>query len=167
MIKVWSQFFESLTIPGIKIDEFIAGVETASKQHKNVLAMFFNTYESYVDLSDPQKHIFKINDLTGDILNNGRIQFSAMIFGQEEMEKVIKNNIANLSMAEFYSNIPNQLNIFGVDIKPISFINKDDLKFSFENILTVKELVRIITSVSNGYFYVGEKDGYHIWRKNL
>jgi len=167
MIKDWSQYFESLTIPGLKMDDFVKGIQPAGKQHKNILSMHFNTYENYVDLSDPQKHIFKVNDLTGDILNNGRVQFNAMIFGKEEIETTIRDNIVTLSMAEFYSNLPNQLNIFGVDIKPISFINKDDLKYSFENILTIDELKRIITSVSDGFFFVGERDGYYIWRKNI
>ena len=167
MIKDWGQYFESLVIPGIKIDEFIKGTQPAGKPQKNLLAVYFNTYENYVDLSDPEKHIFKVNDLTGDILNNGRVQFNVMIFGKDELETTIKSNIADLSIAEFYSNMPNQLNIFGVNIKPISFINKDDLKYSFENILTIEELKRIITSVSGGYFFVGERDGYYIWRKNM
>lgn len=167
MIKNWVQYFESLTIPGLKIDDFVKGVQKANNQHKNILSAHFNTYEKYVDLTDPQKHIFKVNDLTGDILNNGRVQFNAMIFGKEELETIVRDNIVNLSMSEFYSNLPNQLNIFGVDIKPISFINKEDLKYSFENILTIDELKRIITSVSSGFFFVGERDGYYIWRKNL
>ena len=67
-------------------------------------------------------------------------------------------------MNEFYSNLPNNINIFGIDIKPISFINKDDLKFTFGNILTIDELKKIIT-ITSGYNYVGEKDGYFIWKK--
>jgi hypothetical protein len=166
MIRNWTQYFESLIIPGLKLDEFLNGLEPAGAAHKNVLAIFFNTYENYVDIDDPQKHIFKVNDLTGDILNNGRVQFSALIYGKQELETVVRNNIVNLSMNEFYSNLPNNINIFGIDIKPVSFIDKEALKFSFENLLTLDELERIITSVS-GYSMVGEKDGYYIWRKNL
>lgn len=166
MIKTWNKYFESLVIPGLKLDEFVNGLEPAGNAHKNIVSIYFNTYENYVDVDDPQKHIFKVNDLTGDILNNGRVQFSAMIFGKKELEGVIRNNIVNLSMNEFYSNLPNSLNIFGIDLKPISFINKEDLKFSFENLLTIEELQRIITSVS-GYSFSGERDGYYIWRKNI
>lgn len=166
MVKTWNKYFESLIIPGLKLDEFVNGLQPAGKAHKNVLSIFFNTYENYVDVDDAKKHIFKINDLTGDILNNGRVQFNAMIFGKEELETVIRGNIVNLAMNEFYSNLPNNINIFGIDIKPISFVHKDDLKFSFENLLTIEELERIITSVS-GYSLSGEKDGYYIWRKNL
>jgi len=165
-VKNWSKYFESLVIPGLKIDEFLNGLEPAGKAHKNILSIFFNTYENYVDLDDPQKHIFKVNDLTGDILGNGRVQFNAMVFGKQELETIIRNNIVNLAMIEFYSNLPNNINIYGIDIKPISFIHKDDLKFTFENMLTIDELKRIVTAVS-GYTFSGERDGYFIWRKNL
>lgn len=164
MVKTWNNFFESLNIPSLKMDELIQGITSAGKSHKNILSMYFNTYENYVDIDNDLKHTFKINDLTGDILNNGRVQFFAMIFGKQEIEHIIKNNIVNISMNEFYSNLPNNINIFGIDIKPISFINKEDLRFTFENILTMDELQRIITYVS-GYSYVGEKDGYLIWKK--
>lgn len=166
MVKNWSKYFESLVIPGLKLEDFVGGVEPAGKAHKNILSIFFNTYENYVDIDDPQKHIFKVNDLTGDILNNGRVQFNAIVFGKQELESVVRNNIVNLAMNEFYNNLPNNINIFGIDIKPISFIHKDDLKFSFENLLTIDELKRILTAVS-GYTFSGERDGYLIWRKNL
>jgi hypothetical protein len=165
-MKTWNKYFESLIIPGLKIDEFVQGIEPAGKGHKNIISIHFNTYENYVDVDDAKKHIFKVNDLTGDILNNGRVQFNVMVFGRQELETVIRNNIVNISMNEFYSNLPNNINIFGVDIKPVSFINKTDLKFSFENLLTIEELQRIITSVS-GYSVVGERDGYYMWRRNL
>jgi len=166
MIKNWTRYFESLVIPGLKLDEFLTGLEPAGKGHKNILSIFFNTYENYIDMDDPQKHVFKVNDLTGDILNNGRVQFNAMVFGKQELETTIRNNIVNLSMNEFYSNLPNNLNIFGIDIRPISFISKDELKFSFENLLTIDELKKIITAIS-GYTFSGERDGYYIWRKNI
>lgn len=166
MLRTWNKFFESLMIPGLKLDEFVNGIDAAGKAHKNILSIFFNTYENYIDIDDPQKHIFKVNDLTGDVLGNGRVQFNAMVFGKQELEGVIRNNIVNLALNEFYSNLPNNLNIFGIDIKPISFIHKDDLKFSFENLLTIDELKRIITGVSS-YIFSGERDGYFIWRKNI
>jgi hypothetical protein len=166
MLRTWNKYFESLMIPGLKIDDFLSGLEPAGKAHKNILSIFFNTYENYVDTDDPQKHIFKVNDLTGDILNNGRVQFKAMVFGKKELEGVIRNNIVNKSLEEFYSNFPNKLNIFGVELKPLSFINTEELQYTFENLLTIEELKRIITGVS-GYSFAGMRDGYFIWRKNL
>ena len=61
MIKNWNKYFESLIIPGLKLDEFLTGLQPAGKAHKNILSIYFNTYENYVDIDDVKKHIFKIN----------------------------------------------------------------------------------------------------------
>lgn len=163
-MRNWEQYFESIIIPGIKIDEFITDIAKADNGYKNVLASFYNTHEDYIDIEDAEKHIFKINDLTGDILNNNRVAFNVMVFEENQLEEKIKENITLLSMQEFYSNLPNMINIYGIDIKPISFINKEDLEYTIENAITIQETIRII-SQSSGYQYEGEKDGYHIWSK--
>jgi hypothetical protein len=165
-MKNWKQFNESFNIPGVRINEITVGLKPADKGHKNMIATYFNTFENYIDVEDAVKHIFKVNDLTGDILNSNRVQFRVLILGKQEIEETIKNNVSNLSISEFYTNLPNSLNIFGVNVKPVSFINKDDLKYTFDNILTTEELINIITMIS-GFQYKGEKDGYHIWTKQL
>lgn len=166
MLKSWKQFNESFNIPGIRLDEITVGLKEADKGHKTMIATYFNTFENYIDEEDAKKHLYKVNDLTGDILNSNRVQFRVLILGQQEIEETVKNNISNLSIAEFYSNLPNNLNIYGVNVKPISFINKEDLKYTFDNILTVDELKKIITVIS-GFQFKGEKDGYYIWTKQL
>ena len=166
MLKNWKQFNESFNIPGIRLDEITVGLKEADKGHKTMIATYFNTFENYIDEEDAKKHLYKVNDLTGDILNSNRVQFRVLILGQQEIEETVKNNISNLSIAEFYSNLPNNLNIYGVNIKPISFINKEDLKYTFENILTIDELKKIITVIS-GFQFKGGKDGYYIWTKQL
>lgn len=166
MVKNWKQFNESFNIPGIRLDEITVGLKEADKGHKTMIATYFNTFENYIDEEDAKKHLYKVNDLTGDILNSNRVQFRVLILGQQEIEETVKNNISNLSIAEFYSNLPNNLNIYGVNVKPISFINKEDLKYTFENILTIDELKKIITVIS-GFQFKGEKDGYYIWTKQL
>lgn len=163
-MKNWKQYFESIIIPGIKIDEFIKDINIADNKYKNILASFYNTYENYIDIEDKERHIFKINDLTGDILNNNRVAFNVMVFEENQLEENIKENITLLSMQEFYSNLPNMVNIYGIDIKPISFINKDDLEFTFRESITKKEIIRILSQASN-YKYEGNKDGYYIWSK--
>lgn len=161
-MRNWEQYFESIVIPGIKIDEFIMDLPPVNDSYKNVLAGFYNTYENYIDIEDANKHIFKINDLTGDILNNNRVAFNVMVFEENQIEEKIKDNITLLSMQEFYSNLPNMINIYGIDVKPISFVNKEDLEYTFQNAITKEEVIRIL-SQSSGYQYEGEKDGFHIW----
>jgi hypothetical protein len=166
MVKNWIQFNESFNIPGVRIDEITVGLKPADKGHKSMISSYFNTFENYIDDEDPQKHIYKINDLTGDILNSGRVQFRVLILGKEEIEETVKNNICNLSMSEFFQSLPTTLNIFGINLKPISFINKDDLKITFDNMLLIDELVKIISMISNFQFKT-EKDGYYLWTKQV
>ena len=166
MIKNWKQYNESFNIPGLRIKEITGGLKPADKGHKNMIATFFNTFENYIDVEDPVKHIFKVNDLTGDVLNSNRVQFRVLILGKQEIEETVRNNITNLSMIEFYDNLPDTLNIFGINMKPMSFLNKEDLKFTFNNALTVDEIIKIITMIS-GFQYKAEKDGYYMWTKQL
>jgi len=161
-MKNWEQYFESIVIPGIKVSEFLTEIEPADDSYKNIIASFFNTYEDYIDLEDSKNHIFKVNDLTGDILNNNRVAFNVMVLEENQMNEKIKENLVLLSMQELYSNLPNMLNIYGIDIKPISFINKEDLNYTFENMFTRQEIIRILSQSSN-YKYEGEKDGFNIW----
>ncbi len=129
MVKNWKQFNESFNIPGVRLDEITVGMKSADKGHKTMVATYFNTFENYIDDEDTKKHIYKVNDLTGDILNSGRVQFRVLILGKQEIEETVKNNISNLSMSEFYTNLPDSLDIYGIKLKPISFVNKEDLKF--------------------------------------
>ena len=166
MVKNWKQYNESFNIPGVKINEITVGLKPADKGHKAMIASYFNSFENYIDVEDAVKHIFKVNDLTGDILNSGRVQFRVLILGKQEIDETVKNNIANLCVSEFYSNLPNSLNIYGINMKPVSFINKEDLSFTFNNMMTTEEIVKIITMIS-GFEHKGEKDGYYIWIKKL
>jgi hypothetical protein len=166
MVKNWKQFNESFNIPGVRIEEITVGLKPADKGHKDMIASYFNTFENYIDDEDPQKHIYKINDLTGDILNSGRVQFRVLILGKQEIEETVKNNICNLSISEFYQSLPTTLNIYGINLKPISFINKEDLKGTFDGMLVIDELVKIITMISNFQFKT-EKEGYYIWTKKV
>lgn len=166
MVKNWKQFNESFNIPGVRIEEITVGLKPADKGHKAMIASYFNTFENYIDDEDSQKHIYKINDLTGDILNSGRVQFRVLILGKQEIEETVKNNICNLSISEFYQSLPTTLNIYGINLKPISFINKEDLKVTFDGMLVIDELVKIITMISNFQFKT-EKDGYYMWTKKV
>jgi hypothetical protein len=166
-MKNFDKYFESIVIPGIKIDDFIKNLQDSDDTYKNILATYYNTYDKYIDYEDKSKHIFKVNDLTGDILKNNRVVFKCMIFQNSELNENVKENITLLSLQEFYSNIPNNINIFGLDIKPLSFINKEDLEFTIRETMTLEEIIKIISKVS-GYIYDGEIDGYHIFNnKNL
>lgn len=169
-MKNWTSYWkenevnESLIIPGIKIDELLVGLDKPSSNYKKIIASFFNTYEDYIDLENMRT--FKVNDLTGDILQNNRVMLRVLILQSDEIQTIVRDNVVAFCVSEFYGNLPNSVNIFGIDLKPISFVNKEDLEFTFENMLTVNEISQIITKIS-GYEYKGDKDGYYIWSMKL
>jgi hypothetical protein len=164
MIKSWEKYFESVVIPGIKLDSIIYDIDDADNSYKVILSYFYNTVEMYIDIEDKEKHIFKINDLKGDILKDDRVSFRSMIFNEDDLIGKIKSNITSLSLQEFYDNLPNMINVFGIEIKPMTFINEEELIFTIDNSLTLDEIIRIITLIS-GYNYDGNQDDYHIWSK--
>jgi hypothetical protein len=163
-MKNWNKYLESLIIPGVKIDNFLTGIEIASDNYKNILSNYYNTLPEYIDIDDKDKHIFKVNDIKGNILKNNRVVFTVMIFTTNDLENTIKENIVLSALQEFYSNLPNMVNIYGINIKPLSFINKDELKYTINNSLTINEIIRIFNQLSD-YKYDGNIDGYHIWSK--
>lgn len=162
-IKKYTEFdkiFE-FQIPNVKLEEFLYNIKFAGKTHKNIITTNYNTYDQYVDLIDKKKHLFKINDLSGDILNSERVVFKAMVFEKVDVEN-IKENIVTFALSEFYSDIPDILDIFGIKLKPITFINKDVVKITFEQTITFDHTITIISDLS-GFKYEGELNGFFIW----
>ena len=101
--------------------------------------------------------------MVGDILNNNRISFDVCIFDKQDLER-IKVNLVDFAIGEFHNELPNSLNIFGIDMKPSSFINKEELKIVFEEIFVPEEVVKIITNILS-FKYDGQfNDFYIFWR---
>ena len=151
-----------ISLPVLKIEDILNNVNLVVNDiYKKVLVTFFKTYAEYIDLLDKKKHFFKINDMSGDIMNNNRVVFNAVIFDENDVIN-IKDNVVYFAMGELYSVLPDSLDIFGIKIKPLSFLNKEDLKYVFEQSITVDETINIITNVL-GYKYEGKFNDFHIW----
>ncbi len=105
--------------------------------------------------------MFKVNDLSGDILNSERVVFKSIIFDKNDVEN-IKENIVTFALSEFYSDIPDMIDIFGIKTKPITFIDKDAVKITFEQIITFDQTLTIISELSK-FTYEGELNGFYIW----
>jgi len=148
-------------IPNIKIDEFLYNIKFAGKKHKNVILSHYNTFDQHVDLIDKKKHLFKVNDLSGDILNSERVIFKVMVFGRDDIEN-IKENIVTYALSDFYTDIPDSLNIFGIQLKPITFIDKNAVKITFEQTITFDQTLTIISELSK-FKYEGEFNGFFVW----
>jgi hypothetical protein len=168
--KTFEEFFVKgeklyeIALPIMKIDEILQGVtpiqhDTAQK----VIAAHYGTYTEYIDVVDKKRHHFKVNDMKGDVLNSNRVTFDVVCFYNSEMQQV-RNNIINFAVSEFYMNIPEFLDIFGISLKPNSFINKEELKATFEGSIPIEHVIEIITNLL-GYKYEGIKNDHYIWEK--
>ena len=73
-------------------------------------------------------------------------------------------DIIKYALGEFYSQLPDTLNIFDIQLKPMSFINKTELMEVFKNMLTFDQTINIITSVT-GFNYDGELGDFFVWSK--
>lgn len=151
-----------IKLPILKIEEILHNVAPISNDtYKRVLVTFFKTYAEYIDLIDKRKHLFKINDMAGDIMLNTRVVFNAAIFEENDIH-TIKENLVNFSMGELYTALPDQLDIFGIQLKVVSFINKPEIKEVFDAAITLDETIKIMTSIL-GFKYEGKFNEFHIF----
>jgi hypothetical protein len=168
-IKTFEIFFESkseilneMVLPVMKIDEILDDVTIVTNDTlKRVLTSFYKTYDDYIDLSDKKKHFFKVHDMVGDIMNNNRVSFDACIFEKGDIQR-IKENLVVFAIGEFHNALPSNLNVFGMDLKPNSFLNKEELKNVFEEAFLPEEVIKIITNIL-GYKYEGQFNDFFIW----
>lgn len=167
-IKRWDQYFRinEIKIPLIKIDAILDNVDqTTTNVYKKVLVTQYKTYIEYIDLVDKKKHHFKINDVSGDIMRTNKITFDCIIFNTNDLD-TIKKNIVKYCIGEFISQLPDTLNIFGIDLKPSSFVNKKDLEDSFENTINQQEVINAIQYIT-GLNYETKLQDFFIWSNKV
>jgi len=156
----WSPLNE-FQIPNVKLDEFLYNIKLAGSKYIKTLIDYYKSYEQYIDLMDKKKHLYKINDMSGDILGTERVVFKCQIFDKEDIEN-IRENLVTFALSEFYGDIPDSLNVFGIMMKPLSFIDKEALKFSFQQTITFDTTLNVISTL-NEMTYENEFNGYYIW----
>jgi hypothetical protein len=156
------QMINEMKLPIMKLDEILDEVSKVSnKTLKTVLVTYFKTYLEYIDLTDKSKHIFRINDMSGDILNNNRASFDVIIFDKNDIQQ-IKMNIIDYSVGEFYTTLPEEVDVFGISMKPSSFINKEELKQVFDGQITDQVTIDIISNVTK-FNYLEQFNDFFIW----
>lgn len=153
-----------IKLPILKIDEILDNVSVVnSDMLKRFLMGYYKTYKEYIDLIDKKKHIFKINDISGDILNSTRVTFDVIVFEEIDL-KTIKDNIVRYAMNEFYDQLPDMLDIFGIQIKPLGFIDKSALKITFEGTVTTETAIEVISEIT-GFKFEKKYESFYIWVK--
>lgn len=156
---------ENFTIPKIDISEFLNNVEYTSEKHILAIAAKYNTYKQYIDVLNKKTHQFKLNDITGDILNNNRVVMMVYCFHDYEIDK-IRENLIKYCMSTFYNQLPQQMEIFGSIISPISLINKDELKKVFEERYTKELTIKIISALTKTA-YDGKQNEFYLWKVGI
>ena len=153
-----------IKLPILKIDEILDNVSVVTTDVlKKLLTNYYKTYAEYVDLIDKKKHMFRVNDISGDILNSARVTFDVVVFDDNDL-KLIQDNIIRYAMNEFYDNLPDMLDIFGIQIKPMGFIDKVGLKDTFSGTITLETAVEVISDIT-GFEYGKKHEAFHIWVK--
>ena len=152
---------ESFVIPNIKIDEFLHDISSAGDEYKVAAASFYGTFEQYCDITDAKRHILKVNDMKGDIMNNNRVIIKSMIFSENDFS-IIKKNIVSFTLNEFYSDMPQMIDMFGIQVKPTSFIDKEQIRQIYETNITTDLVSKIVSSITS-MNYQGVKNNFHIW----
>lgn len=156
----WNSLYE-FQIPNVKLDEFFYNIKVAGPKYKKILVDYYKSYDQYIDLLDKKKHQYKINDLSGDILGTERVVFRCNIFDKEDITN-IRENLVTYALSEFYNELPDSIDVFGIKTKPLSFIDKEGLKYSFEQTITFDTTLNVISTLGE-MTYENEFNGYYIW----
>ena len=156
----WNPLHE-FQIPNVKLEEFFYNIKLAGPKYTKTIVEYYKTYDQYVDLMDKKKHQYKINDLSGDILGTERVVFKCFLFDKEDIEN-IRENLVSFALSEFYSDLPDSLDVFGIKMKPLSFIDKEALKYSFQQTITFDTTLNVISTLGS-MTYENEFNGYYIW----
>jgi hypothetical protein len=148
-VKDFGQFLNKLkpitetNVPLLKLDDIIDGISYPRSSHKYVLTATYKVPQDYIDLNSRRLHHYKVNDLSGDVMGNARVTFDAYVFDLNEI-KNLNQNIIDYCVDDFMNQLPEMLNVFGVQISPVSFIDMKELEKTFEMTVTFDETVRII-----------------------
>lgn len=166
MIKNFDKFkmIKESTIPMIHFEEILNNVKAANKGHIAALSSQYKISDKYIDISSKTTHTFRVNDLTGDILGTSRVILNVICLHETDID-IIRQNLVKVAVEEFYKALPETLNIFSIDLRPSTFINRQELEFVFDGAVTKDEALRKISEI-NKTDYVGVRDGYHIWQEN-
>lgn len=156
----WSSLYE-FEIPNVKLEDFFYNIKLAGTKYTKLLVDYCKSYEQYIDLTDKRKHLYKINDMSGDILGTEKVVFKCMIFDKEDIEN-IRENLVTFALSDFYTNLPDVIDVFGIKVKPLSFIDKEAVKYSFQQTITFDTTLNVISTLGK-MTYENEFNGYYIW----
>ena len=164
--KTWNKFFDSkpineINIPLIKIDELLDNIDQADNSYKKAVSQKYKSYEQYIDLVDKKKHHFKVHDMSGDIMGTNAVTFDVLCFTDNDVD-TIRQNIIKYCIGDFFNQLPETLNIFGINMNPSSYVNKQTLNDTFTNTISTEQAINTIGMIT-GFYYDKKIDTFNVW----
>jgi hypothetical protein len=153
LVKTFESFklFESEEFKILNLRQCLyKGIDKSNIHHEKILADYFDVSLSHVDIIDSDKHVFKIESITGDL--------ECVIYTQNELE-IIRENMKEYCFEQVF-NKKVKLEGIGVELNVNikDFIDTQKFGNHISDVLTldkVKEIVRVLLSCEN---YSEEKE---------
>lgn len=158
LVKTFESFkmFESEEFKILNLRQCLyKGIDKSNIHHEKILADYFDVSLSHVDIIDSDKHIFKIESLTGDI--------ECVIYTQNELE-IIRENMKEYCFEQVFSKKV-QLEGIGVELNVNikDFIDTEKFGNHISDVLTldkVREIVSILLSCDKPKYNPDEKGNF-------
>jgi len=130
------------------------GIEKADIKMEKILADFFDTNLSSIDIVDADKHLFKLEDWEND-------DWKVIIYSKEDLEIIKENIIEHLYKEITEKEVELTSNI---QISLSKVINKENFDSKMIDIFNEDKLVKTITELlGDDYEFKSEKSDNFIW----
>ena len=137
------------------------GIEKPTISYEKVLADYFDTDLSSIDIVDSEKHLFKIEDWTGR-------DYSVLVYSSSDLD-IIKSNLKEHSIDEIIER--KEVMLGGIEVDLSEVIDKSKLESKIEGFLSEEVVIKFVTDVCDGYKFKGKEDynevEFFIWIKNM
>lgn len=150
------KYFESAEFKINSMKECLyKAIEKSTLSQEKILADYFDTNLSSIDIIDSDKHQFKVEDWDGD-------KKQVVIYSEEEFE-VIKNNFVEFLFEEISKE---KVTVGAFEIELESIINKETFESKLENKLTKQVTTDLISDcLGESWEFEGVSSDHFIWVK--
>lgn len=128
------------------------GIEKSTTKMEKILADYFDTNLSDIDIEDSSKHKFKINEWQND-------DVSIIIYSEEELD-IIKENVTNHLLDEIKSKEVKLTDDISLNLSDLIDVSSYEKKMSEK--LTDNYCIKLIENLT-GFKYKGNPDSHFIW----
>ncbi len=128
------------------------GIEKSTIKMEKILADYFDTNLSDIDVEDSNKHLFKISEWKEKDL-------SVIIYSEEEMD-VIKENISGHLLEELQDKKIMLTDDLHIDLKDI--LDRESYESKVKSKLTDNYCIKVIEDLTE-HKYKGNPDSHYVW----